>query len=38
LDQGADPVGGTPEEHDAFIRTEVARWRKVTREAGITPE
>jgi len=38
LDQGADPVGGTPEEHDAFIKTEVARWKKVTKEAGITPE
>ncbi len=38
LDQGADPVGGTPEEHHAFIKSEVARWEKVTKEAGITPE
>ena len=38
LDQGADPVGGTPEAHDAYIKSEVARWRKVTKEAGITPE
>lgn len=38
LDQGADPIGGTPEAHDAFIKSEVARWRKVVKEAGITPE
>jgi tripartite-type tricarboxylate transporter receptor subunit TctC len=37
-DNGADPVGGTPEEHAAFIKSEVARWVKVARAAGIKPE
>jgi len=34
-DQGADPVGNTPEEHDKFNRTEIAKWIKVARGAGI---
>ena len=36
--QGAEPVGGTPEELMAFIRAEVARWCKVIKAAGIKPE
>jgi tripartite-type tricarboxylate transporter receptor subunit TctC len=36
--QGAEPVGSTPEQHDAFNRSEIAKWIKVAREAGITPE
>jgi tripartite-type tricarboxylate transporter receptor subunit TctC len=35
---GADPVGGTPEEFDAFIRSEIPKWIKVAKQAGITPE
>ena len=38
IDGGADPMGGAPEEHEAFNHTEVARWLKVAREAGIKPE
>lgn len=38
IDAGADPIGGTPEEHEAFNQSEVARWVKVARDAGITPE
>lgn len=38
LDNGADPIGGTPEAHEAFIKSEVERWKKVVREAGIKPE
>ncbi|OGA48751.1 MAG: hypothetical protein A3G24_28655 [Betaproteobacteria bacterium RIFCSPLOWO2_12_FULL_62_13] len=38
IENGADPVGSTPEEHDAFNRSQVARWLKVAKEAGITPE
>ena len=34
---GADPVGSTPDEYDAFIRSEVAKWIKVVKEAGIKP-
>ncbi len=35
---GADPVGGTPEEFDAFIKSEIPRWIKVAKQAGITPD
>ena len=37
-DQGAEIVAGTPEQHDAFNRAEIAKWIKVAREAGIQPE
>jgi tripartite-type tricarboxylate transporter receptor subunit TctC len=37
-DQGADPKGGTPEEFDAFMHEEQARWGEVVRQAGIKPE
>jgi tripartite-type tricarboxylate transporter receptor subunit TctC len=37
-EQGADPVGSTPEEYDAFNRTEIARWQKAARDANIQPE
>jgi tripartite-type tricarboxylate transporter receptor subunit TctC len=33
--QGYEPMGGTPEQATAWIRTEVERWTKVIREAGI---
>jgi tripartite-type tricarboxylate transporter receptor subunit TctC len=36
--QGAEPVGSTPEEYDAFVKTESAKWAKVCKEAGIKPE
>ena len=36
--QGADVVASTPEQHDQFNRTEIAKWIKVVREAGIEPE
>jgi len=37
-DQGAEPVGSTPEEYEAFNRSEIARWQKAAREANIQPE
>ena len=37
-DQGAEVVGNTPEQHDAFNKAEIAKWIKVVREAGIQPE
>ena len=37
-DQGADPVGGSPEEHDKFNRAEIDKWIKVARGAGIEPQ
>jgi tripartite-type tricarboxylate transporter receptor subunit TctC len=36
--QGADPVGNTPEQYDAFNKAEIAKWIKVARAAGIEPE
>ncbi|MGH7291213.1 MAG: Bug family tripartite tricarboxylate transporter substrate binding protein, partial [Myxococcota bacterium] len=37
-DQGADPVGNTPEEYDTFNKAEIQKWIRVAREANITPE
>ncbi len=34
-DQGADPVGNTPEQYTAFIQNEIAKWAKVIKAAGI---
>jgi tripartite-type tricarboxylate transporter receptor subunit TctC len=36
LAQGADPVGSTPEQFSAFIRSEIAKWTKVVRQSGVT--
>ena len=35
---GAQPVGGTPDEYRAFIRSEIAKWQKVIRDAGVKLE
>lgn len=35
LDQGAEPVGNTPEQYTAFIEREIAKWAKVIKAAGI---
>lgn len=35
LDQGADPVGNTPDEHAAYIANEIEKWRKTAKAAGI---
>ena len=35
---GSEPVGNTPEEFGAHIRSEIARWRKVIQDAGIRGE
>ncbi|MGZ8202348.1 MAG: Bug family tripartite tricarboxylate transporter substrate binding protein [Burkholderiales bacterium] len=36
--EGADPVGSTPEEYEQFTRSEIEKWIKVARAAGIQPE
>jgi tripartite-type tricarboxylate transporter receptor subunit TctC len=36
--QGVDVVGGPPEKLAAHLRTEIERWGKLVRSAGITPE
>jgi tripartite-type tricarboxylate transporter receptor subunit TctC len=35
---GADPVGNTPEEFRGYIQSEIIKWAKVARDAGIKPE
>ena len=32
---GSDPIGGTPEELARFLAGDIAKWARVTREAGI---
>jgi tripartite-type tricarboxylate transporter receptor subunit TctC len=36
--QAADIVGGTPQQFDAFIKSELKRWPEVVKAAGIKPE
>lgn len=38
IDNGADPAGGTPEQHDVYIKSEVAKWIKVVNAAGLKSE
>lgn len=35
---GAEPVGSTPEEFSAFIRSETQKWGAAVRQAGLKPE
>jgi tripartite-type tricarboxylate transporter receptor subunit TctC len=36
--QGYEPLGGTPEDLNALIKTDVARWTKIIRDAAIEPQ
>jgi tripartite-type tricarboxylate transporter receptor subunit TctC len=38
IERGADPIASGIEEHQEYIRTEIAKWRKVAKEAGIEPQ
>jgi len=35
INYGINPVGGTPEQFDAFIQSEAKRWSEVVKKAGI---
>ncbi len=35
LEQGAEPVGSSLDEHETYIKTEVAKWIRVVKQAGI---
>jgi tripartite-type tricarboxylate transporter receptor subunit TctC len=38
LQQGLEPVGSTPEQYDAFIRSEIAKWQPVVKASGATSD
>lgn len=38
ISRGAQPVGNSPAEHAAFIKSEIEKWRKVAQAAGIQPQ
>ena len=38
LDAGIEPAGGTPQQFAGFIQSEMAKWGKVAKTAGIQPE
>lgn len=38
IKQGAEPVGSTPREFAAFIRSEMTKYSRVIKEAGVKPE
>jgi tripartite-type tricarboxylate transporter receptor subunit TctC len=35
--EGADPVGSSPEQFAARVKSEIAKWSKVARQAGVAP-
>jgi tripartite-type tricarboxylate transporter receptor subunit TctC len=35
---GADPAGTTPEQYTAFVQSEITKWDKVIKAAGIRGE
>lgn len=35
---GSQPVHGTPEQFGSFIKSEIAKWTKIVRESGATPD
>jgi tripartite-type tricarboxylate transporter receptor subunit TctC len=38
IDSGAEPVGNNMEEHAAIVKSEIEKWRKVIKAAGIEPQ
>ena len=38
VERGAEPIGSSIDEHAASIKSQVAMWRKVAKEAGIQPQ
>lgn len=38
MNDGAEPVGNTPEQFGDFIKSDIAKWGKVFKTAGIKPE
>lgn len=38
IDRGAQPIGNTPAEHAALIKSEIAKWKTVAAAAGLKPQ
>ena len=38
IEEGADPVGGSPEQFGAFVRREFEKWREVVKQSGAKVE
>ena len=38
IERGADPIGSSPDEHAAYIKSEIEKWQKVVKTAGIKTE
>jgi hypothetical protein len=38
IKEGADPVGGTPQQFAQFVQREFEKWRAVVKESGATAE
>ena len=38
MQEGATPIGSTPADFDRFLRSEIAKWTKIIRDAGIKLE
>lgn len=38
IEQGAEPVGNSIDEHEAYMKAEVAKWIRVAKQAGIEPQ
>ncbi|MCW5574616.1 MAG: tripartite tricarboxylate transporter substrate binding protein [Burkholderiales bacterium] len=38
IERGALPIGNTPAEHAAMIKSEIAKWKKVAAAAGLKPQ
>jgi tripartite-type tricarboxylate transporter receptor subunit TctC len=38
IERGAQPIGNTPAEHAAMIKSEIAKWKTVAQAAGLKPQ
>ena len=38
IERGADPIGNTIDEHGAYITSEITKWKRVVKVAGIKAE
>jgi tripartite-type tricarboxylate transporter receptor subunit TctC len=36
--QAIDPIGSTPEQFSAYVKSEIVKWAKVIKTSGVKPE